>query len=129
MNCKTVRTRLTALLDAELSARVVAQVRPHLESCPDCVRALEEERLLRTQAAAWSVESGDVWEAVREEIQREAHAEILTEVRRLQADILALRGEVALLRAQLTVRRQEGSSGPSPLLPCVPADRSTSVLM
>ncbi len=133
MNCSTIRTRLTALLDAELSAHVATQVRTHLETCPDCTQALEEERLLRGQAAVWLVEVGDVWEGVREEIRaqsdHEALAEILTEMRRLQAEVRSLHGEVASLRAQLSVRRQEGPSGPSPLLPYASAGRSTSVLV
>ena len=133
MNCPTVRNRLTALLDAELSARVAAQVRAHLETCPECTRSLEVVRLLRTQAAVWSVEAGDVWEGVRVEIRaesdRDAHAELLAEMRRVQAEVRALRGEVAFLRAQLPVRRQEAPRGPSPLLPYAPADRATSILV
>ena len=133
MNCSTVRTRLTALLDAELSTRVAAQVQAHLATCSDCVQALMEERLLHTQVAAWSVEGGDVWEGVREEIraerERETLAEILTEMQRLQAEVRALRGEVATLRSQLSVHRQEGPSGPSPMLPYATTGRSTSVLV
>jgi anti-sigma factor RsiW len=134
VKCSTIRTRLTALLDAELSAHVATRVRTHLETCPYCAQALEEERLLRAQAAVWSVEVGDVWERVREEIraqsEREALAEILTEMRRLQAEVRALHGEVASLRAQLSVHRQEERpSGPSPLLPYATDGRSTFVLM
>ena len=133
MNCPTIRTRLTALLDAELSARVAARVRAHLETCPDCAQALEAERLLRAQAAVWSVEAGDVWEGVREEIQAqsdgEALAMVLAEMRLMQAEVRVLRGEVALLRAQLQAHRQERMPGPSPLLPYAPAGRSTSVLV
>jgi anti-sigma factor RsiW len=133
VNCPTIRARLSALLDAELSLRVATRVRTHLETCPDCARALEENRLLRAQAAVWLVEGGNVWEGVREEIRaqsdREALAEILTEMHRLQAEVRALRGEVASLRAQLPVRRQEGPEGPSPLLPYTTAGRSTFVLV
>lgn len=133
MNCPKVQTRLTALLDAELSARVAAEVRAHLATCADCAYALEEERLLRTQVDTWPVEDGDVWERVREEIQaqsdRETLVEVLAEMHRLQAEVRALRGEVASLRTQLRTRREEEPFGPSPLLPYAPAVRATSVLV
>lgn len=133
MNCSTVRTRLTALLDAELSTRVAARMQAHLETCPECAQALEEERLLRTHADAWSVEGGDIWAGVREEIRaesdRDALAEILAEMRRLQAEVRVLRGEVSSLCSQLAAHRQEGPASPSPLLPYAPIGRSTTVLV
>ena len=92
-----------------------------------------EERLLRTQAASWSVEAGDVWERVQEEIRAESEryalAEILTEMHRLQAEVRALRSEVASLRSQLSAHKQASPSGPSPMLHYASASRSTSVLV
>ncbi|HLK57388.1 MAG TPA: zf-HC2 domain-containing protein [Chthonomonadaceae bacterium] len=122
MNCREVRARLTALLDKELSANVAARVEAHLATCPSCAQVREEQQALRQLASAWTVESSDVWDAVRRQIEPaepNALAEILTEMRRLQGEVRALQREVAELRAQVA-RQTEEARRPSPMLPYPP---------
>jgi anti-sigma factor RsiW len=123
MNCRHVRARLTALLDQELSATVVACMEAHLAACPSCAQAREEQQILRRLVSAWTVEDGEVWDAVRQQIEPaepNALGEVLAEMRRLQSEVKALRTEVAELRVQVATRQAEESRRPSPMLPYPP---------
>ena len=47
MNCRDIETRITPLVDGELPAAEAEAVSAHLEQCPPCRRAADEERLCR----------------------------------------------------------------------------------
>lgn len=49
MNCQSCRERMAELADARLGEREAAQMRAHLEGCPECARELET---IRTTLAA-----------------------------------------------------------------------------
>src|ERR1041385_3913857 len=69
MNCRSVQNRLTALLDEELPKATAARIQAHLDTCQVCAQAWQEHLALHQLAAAWTVEGGEVWEAVRQEIE------------------------------------------------------------
>ncbi len=129
MNCRDVQSRLTALMDGELPEATAARIQAHLDTCATCAPIWQEHLALRQLTAAWTVEGGEVWEAIRQEIEPDTLGEILSEMQRMRSEIKALRTEVAALRAQVAARPVEEARGPSPLLPYAPAARSTSVLM
>ena len=127
MNCRTVLTRITALLDEALPAATASRVRAHLDTCPNCAQALQEQIALRKLTAVWSVEGDDVWEAVRAEIEPDAFAELRAEMQRLRGEVKALHTEVALLRAQVAASPTPGVRRPSPMLPYPQPTASTRI--
>ncbi len=47
MNCEQARTLLTAYIDAELDLVHSLDIEKHIEACPECRRAVENQRTLR----------------------------------------------------------------------------------
>ncbi len=121
MTCDTVRQRLNALLDDECSAREEAQMRVHLAACPQCAAEYEQLAATRQAANAWSMEGGEIWSALREQIEAPDLASVLEELRHLRAEVRSLRAEVATLRAQAADRSTPVLRSPSPLLPYTPS--------
>lgn len=129
MTCKTVRARLAALLDGELTPTMTAKLETHLAECVEC--AHERAAIVATldAANAWQLPEDDVWEAVKQQIEIPASQVsaqslrlpelglILSELRTLREEVRTLRAEVAALRQPLSSRPTEPARKPSVLLP------------
>lgn len=130
MNCEKIQARLTALLDGELSERQAAEMQAHLAACPACARVREELAAAARLADTWEEAGGEVWEAVRQEIERVDAAALLEEMRGLSVEINALRTEMAELRRQLAARPSEPAQRSSGLLlPYVSASAPRSLIV
>lgn len=77
MECKESRRKLSALADGELDAQAAAQLRQHLDRCPDCARASAQMQALRaavgthgTRHAAPAALRQRLQEALRDEAKR-----------------------------------------------------------
>ncbi|HLV80518.1 MAG TPA: zf-HC2 domain-containing protein [Chthonomonadaceae bacterium] len=125
MTCARAQARLTALLDAELTERMSARLRAHLAECADCKRHWNELAAAREMAQAWTVEGGEVWEAVRQEIAPGDFSALMAEMAALRAALQDVRAEVAALRRELAARPAEPARRPSaPLFPVLPPEQS-----
>jgi anti-sigma factor RsiW len=120
MTCDMARKRLNALLDDECPPDEAQQIRAHLETCPDCAADYADLLTTRRAADAWSVEGGEVWAVLRDQLEAPELASVLEELRQLRSEVRSLRVEVAQLRAQAAERASTPSRSPSPLLPYTP---------
>ena len=125
MTCAQAQTRLTALLDGELSERMAARLQAHLAGCADCRRHQDELTAVREMTQTWETKGGEVWEAVRQEIAPGDFGALMAEMAALRAELQGVRAEVAALRAELAARPPEPARRPSaPLFPTLPPEQS-----
>jgi predicted anti-sigma-YlaC factor YlaD len=120
MKCEQVQEQRTAWLDGELTPEAAARIETHLAECAACRQAGEEARAFREMANAWEMEGGEVWEAVRRQIEADDLRAILETIQSLRAEMRALRAEVTDLRHQLAERPSALPPPPPVLLPYTP---------
>jgi anti-sigma factor RsiW len=120
MTCDAVHRRLNALLDGECSADEAEQLTTHLAQCAACAVEYTQLTDLRQAANAWDVEGGDVWSALREQIETPDLTTVVEELRQLRAEVRSLRAEIAMLRTQAADKASPVLRSPSPLLPYTP---------
>ncbi len=129
MICKTTRGQWMAQRDGELSPEATAQLRAHLEGCPECVKACAALEATLQAADAWAVDGSDVWASINQVIALESTesvfseplSAVMAELAVLRKEMRVLRTEVQMLRAELAAREPRSSTRSAdarhPLLP------------
>ena len=112
MNCELIQSRMTALLDGELSPDAAADTERHLADCFACTQRRAELIAVKESASAWNMDAPDISARVMAAIAADDQHLLLNEIRLLRAEMAELRAEVAALRRQ-TARRVETPWPPS----------------